>query len=191
MKAVLTLCAERCWETTGQMASNRTRISPGAPRQPRLASVRISALYSHPKSLLRPGSPGFAPWCVIFLGLPRRRAGLAIDLGYYQGARPPPSGPFRGNGKWAWARGGLIALTAGDRRCTCTCYDPVAHPVTCFSELGGVQGVAVWLGGQVGVPHAPGCRPRRGSRSRQQGVENIHPARVYIYLGVRRIWKYL
>jgi hypothetical protein len=41
MNTVLTLWAERCWESTGQMASNRTRIAPGAPREPLLAGIEI------------------------------------------------------------------------------------------------------------------------------------------------------
>jgi hypothetical protein len=49
MKAVLTLWAERSWESTGQMALNRTRIARSAPREPLLAGIENGALHSHPK----------------------------------------------------------------------------------------------------------------------------------------------
>jgi hypothetical protein len=63
--------------------------------------------------------PGL-PWRCVFSRLPKpqgargggARAGPGMDLGYYQGPRPPrPLGAFSGKG--AWAGGGLIALTHG------------------------------------------------------------------------------
>jgi hypothetical protein len=47
------------------------------------------------------------PWCCVLLpASPRRprgrRAGPGMGLGYCQGARPPPSGPFRGQGHGPW-----------------------------------------------------------------------------------------
>ena len=137
MNTVLTLCAERCLETTGQMASNRTRIAPSAPREPLLAGIEIGG---SPKLEQIRSPPALLAlrlaWCVIFLGPPRRRAGLAIDridLGYYQGASPPPSGPFRGNGP---GPGGVNR----------------AYPK---APAGGARGAGDWLGVPPGGAPAP------------------------------------
>jgi hypothetical protein len=41
MEAVLTLWAERSWESTGQMALNRPRMAPGAARKQFVAAIEI------------------------------------------------------------------------------------------------------------------------------------------------------
>ena len=62
-------------------------------------------------------------------------------------------------------RAPLIYISRGHSR-RCTGYDSVAHPVICFSELGGCRGLLCGrAGGRAARPRAPGCRPRRGSRS--------------------------
>jgi len=61
-------------------------------------------------------------------------------------------------------RAPLIYISRGHSR-RCTGYDSVAHPVICFSELGGCRGLLCGrAGGRAARPRAPGCRPRRGSR---------------------------
>ena len=60
-------------------------------------------------------------------------------------------------------RAPLIYISRGHSR-RCTGYDSVAHPVICFSELGGCRGLLCGrVGGRAARPRAPGCRPRRGS----------------------------
>jgi hypothetical protein len=56
-------------------------------------------------------------------------------------------------------RAPLICSSRGPSR-RCTGYDSVAHPVICFSELGGCRGLLCGReGGLAARPHAPGCRP--------------------------------
>jgi hypothetical protein len=106
MNTVHTFGPKDVGEPCRQRASNRTRIAPGAPREPLLAGIEIGGSpkleqIRSPAGLLvsRLGAVFF------FLALPWGRAGPATDLGYYQGARPPPSGPFRGNVPEAGAGG--------------------------------------------------------------------------------------
>jgi hypothetical protein len=83
-------------------------------------------------------------------------------------------------------RAPLIYISRGPSR-RCTGYDSVAHPVICFSELGGAGGCCV--GGQVGVlpgvPARPAADPAVAADS--AGARKYTP-RVYIF---GCIWKYL
>jgi hypothetical protein len=78
-------------------------------------------------------------------------------------------------------RAPLIYSTRGPSR-RCTGYDSVAHPVICFSELGGCR--PLLLDGQVGCTRPPprARLPTPPWQRIQQGLKNKHPG--CIFLGV-------
>ena len=106
---------KKYWRRSAACCLVKTTAHRIACRKLFVAAIEISG--SQSKLQISPRPPaGFACWCCIFfLSLPRRRAGPAIGLGYYQGARPPPSGPFRGNGPEAGGRQSGLAKGKGQK----------------------------------------------------------------------------
>jgi hypothetical protein len=98
MKAVLALWAERSWESTGQMALDRTRIARSAPREPATFGWDRGVDGSRGQFARRPG----CLWFVLVLQKkisppPGESSAAGAGPSWVGGTRAMPSGVI-----WGW-----------------------------------------------------------------------------------------
>jgi hypothetical protein len=82
------------------------RASSRARARSQSSVISVQALPKQGSFTTNTSFPGL-PWRYVLFPAPQgARGGLGMALGHHQGARPPPSGPFRGNGPGPGGGGG-------------------------------------------------------------------------------------
>ena len=99
---------KKYWRRSAACCLVETTVHRMACRKRLLLRIEITG--SQSKLQISPRPPaGFACWCCNFFKPPPEARRAGDRLGVLPGGAPSPLGAF--SGKWAWAGGGLIALS--------------------------------------------------------------------------------